>query len=256
MENEKKYIIIALIVVVLALVAGIAYMMFFNSVEYQTIRLTNGTTLEAPVTDDASWTVNEYGVKMYIAPSAKTSVMSFNSEEDFNLVGAGAFAIARDALLNGSVSVETYKNYDIRQNTLNGTRYYIVSMGNDATHDNIVMGSCDVGILKHMIDSVSFGPPDKAVKNTTSQSQSAASTDISTQNSNNNDKNKYSEDDLMRASQQGYYNGYADGVDDSYYDYDDYYDFSDVETTADSYYSSESSSSSGATVVDEEGNFV
>ena len=53
MEMDRKYIIIALVAVILALVAGIGYMLFFN-VEYQTIALSNGTTIEVPKADDSN----------------------------------------------------------------------------------------------------------------------------------------------------------------------------------------------------------
>lgn len=259
MENNQKYIIIALAVVILALAAGIGYMLMNHGVEYQTISLSNGTTMEVPKADDANFTVNEYGIKMYTATSKKTSVMSFNSEENFNLVGAAGFALARDAFINGSSSVETYNGYDVRENTVNGTHYFVVYISNNQTHDNIFMGCCDLDILKHMIDSISFGQPAKAVKNATSESEPV----VVNNNASTNDKNKYSQDDLARATQEGYYNGYVDGLDDSYLDdyYDDYEDYSsssssssssdsgssDVETTADS---------SSEPYVDEDGNLV
>lgn len=246
MEKNQKYIIIALIAVISVLAVGIGYMMFNSAVEYQTISLSNGTTMDVPKAGDANWTVNEYGIKMYAATSKKTSVMSFNSEENFNLVGAAGFALARDALINGSSSVETYNGYDIRENTVNGTHYYVVYISNNQTHDNIFMGCGDLDILKHMIDSISFGQPGSSVKNTTVESEPAAvSSDVSS-----DDKNKYSQDDLRRASQEGYYNGYADGLDDSYiddYEYDDYYgSSSDIETSTDSSSSSSSASSSSS----------
>ncbi len=235
MENNQKYIIIALAVVIVALAAGIGYMIFNPSVEYQTINLSNGTTMEVPKADDSNWTINSYGIRMYTAQSKRTSVMSFNSQEDFTLVGAGAFALARDGLMNGSASVETYKNYEIRENTVNGTHYYVVYISNAKTHDNIVFGSGNLDILKHMIDSISFGEPGKSVKNATSESEPV----VVSNNVSDGDNNKYSQDDLMRASQEGYYNGYADGVDDSYY----YYDYDDYDVGSSSYSSSSSSDS-------------
>lgn len=243
MERERKFIIIALVAVILALLAGIGYMLF-NNVEYQTLALSNGTTIEAPKTDDASWTEQGYGIRLYASESKKTALTSFNSAENPNLAGAMGLAMARDAMMNGSSSSETYKGYDIRENTVNGTHYYMVYISNNQTHDNIFIGSADLDILKHMIDSIKFGKPNEVV-NATATSQPEVSSNANT----TNDDNKFSEEDMRMAAELGYYTGYSDGYDDSYYDYSDYddYDYSD------SSYSSSSSDSSSSYDYSEEG---
>ena len=238
MERDKKIIIIALVVVIMALAAGIGYMLL-NNVEYQTLALSNGTTIEAPKTDDASWKDEGYGIRIYTSASKKTALTSFNSAENPNLVGAMGLAMARDALMNGSASVEKYKNYDIRENMVNGTHYYMVYISNNQTHDNIFIASESMDILKHMIDSLKFGNP-KDVVNATAASQPAVSNNANT----TNNSNKYSEEDMMRAAELGYFTGYSDGYDDSAYYYDDSgdYDYSDDSSdySSDSGYSSSS----------------
>ena len=243
MEKERKILIIALAAVIVALAAGIGYMLLNSSVEYQTINLSNGTTVEVPKTDDAKWTVDGYGIRTYSAPSKNTVLTSYNSEENPNLAGAMGFAVARDVLLNGSASVERYNGYEIQENNINGTDIYMVYISNNQTHDNILMGSKDLDVLKHMIDSLVFGDPN-AVKNATATSEPVSSAPAK---NTTDDKNKYSEEDLMDAAQYGYYTGYSDGYDDSYSYYDDYsyddYDYDDSSYSSSSY-SSDSSSSS------------
>ena len=236
MEKNQKIIIIALVAVIIALGAGIGYALL-NNVEYQTLALSNGTTIDAPKTDDAVWKEQGNGIRMYTSASKKTALTSFNSAENPNLVGAMGLAMARDAMMNGSVSSEAYKGYDIRENTINGTHYYMVYISNNQTHDNVFIGSGNLDILKHMIDSLKFGNP-KEVVNATAASEPAVSNNANT----TNDNNKYSEEDMMRAAELGYFTGYSDGYDDSYYYYDDYSSYDDY----DSSYSSSSDSSSSS----------
>ena len=216
MERDKQYIVIALIAIILALVAGIGYMIFFNhTVEYQTIALSNGTTVEVPKVNDSTWTVNPLGIRAYTAPSEKTIVTSFNDAEAANPTGAKAFSMVKDKLFNGSKSVEKYKKRNIKQNSINGTNYYMVYISNNKTQDNVIMCSEDMDTLKHMIDTLVFGNPAAA-----DTAEMVAPTVVS-----NDDENTYSEDDLMMAIQGGFYYGYLYGYADSYNDYgNNYYD--------------------------------
>lgn len=242
MEKEKKIIIMALVALIMALSVGIGYMLL-NNVEYQTLALSNGTTIDAPKADDASWKEQGYGIRMYTSASKKTALTSFNSAENPNLAGAVGLAMARDALMNGSASVEKYKNYDLRENTVNGTHYYMVYISNNQTHDNVFIASENMDILKHMVDSLKFGNP-KEVVNATAASQPTVSNNANT----TNNSNKYSEEDMMRAAEFGYLTGYYDGYDNSYYYYDDSgdYDYSDDSSDYSDYSSSSSSSDSGS----------
>lgn len=242
MDNEK-YIIIGLIVTIAVLAVGISYFFFFQPVEYQTLQISSGSTIEAPKADDAIWQEDENGIRTYSCPSKRVSIISFNSAENLTLVGAGAFAMAREALLAGASDVETYNGYEIKENNLNGTEYYIVNVSSNETHDNIVIGCGDKDILKHMLDSLSLGTPKNV--NATPEGGSSASAPVKknvTKNATadkNKDKNKYSEDDMMSAYYYGYSDGYSDSVDDynSYYDYG--YDSSDqgIDEYTDSGYS-------------------
>ena len=230
MEKDRKYIIIALVAVILALVAGIGYMMFFNhTVEYQTIALSNGTTVEVPKVNDSTWTVNALGIRAYSAPSEKTMMTSFNSAEAANPTGAKVFSAIKEKMFSGSSSVEKYNKRDIKENTINGTHYYMVDISNNKTQDNVILCSENIDILKHMIDSLTFGNPN------------AANVDmVSPTSVSDNGENTYSEDELMMAILGGYYYGYLNGYSDSYdsngYDssYDDY-SYDDYDSGSSSY---------------------
>ena len=235
--EKNKLIIIALIATIAILAISVGYALLFPSVEYEKINLSNGTTIDAPKADDASWTKDVNGIRTYACASKHTSMTSFNSQEDFSLVGAGGFALARDMLINGSKDVETYNNYQIKENTVNGTHYYIVYISNNATHDNIIIGSDSLDIIKHMIDSLVLGAPGEAANATLEQTGSPTPTNTSSV-----DKTKYSEDDLILAAQYGYFTGYYDGYDDSSY-YNSYNSYSDYNDYGYNDYSESSSSS-------------
>lgn len=242
MDIDRKYIIIALILVIIALVVGIGYALFLHSgVEYQTIQLSNGTTIDAPKSDNCTWTKDKIGVRVYADSIHHVVLTSFNSQEDMTLAGAIAYATVREAMLNGADDVENYNGYQIKENTINGTHIYVVNIVNDTTHDNIFIASENLDILKHMLDSLKFGKPGTATVNATQQS---APTVV---DSNNTDDTQFSEDDLRLASEYGYFTGYSDGYDDSANYYDSYSSSDSASSTS---YSSGSSSSSDSSYYD------
>lgn len=174
--DRNKTIIIVLVAIIAVLGVCIGYVLLTPHTDYETVNLSNGTTINVPKAADATFEKDSNGIRSYVCHSKHTVMDSFNSAEDFSLVGAGAFALARDALLNGSNDVETYKNYQIKENTLNGTHYYIVNITNNETHDNIFIGSESLDIVKHMLDSLVFGPPaEKEVNATVQETQTTNS---------------------------------------------------------------------------------
>ena len=161
---EKKQIIIIILIAVIIALAGLVAFTLLNQTQYQTIQISNGTTIDVPKTDDATWSDLGYGIKSYSCESKHFVLTSYNSQENPNLVGGLGFALARDMLLNGSTDVENYHGYQIKENTVNDTHFYIVFVGNDTSHDNIIIGSADLGMLKHVLDTIHFGKPGEAVQ--------------------------------------------------------------------------------------------
>ena len=155
-KMESKYkILIAVVVIALAAVAF--YFLTADNAEFKTANLTNGTVIDVPNTFDGNWTLNNYGAKIFTASSKRTAVISYNLAQNYVPSGADRFAEARDGFMNGSELVENYNGNDIVQKTINDTSYYIVSMSNETTHDNIIIACASMDTLKHMIDSLHFG---------------------------------------------------------------------------------------------------
>ena len=154
---DKKYIIIALVAILAVLAIGIAFSMFGQSnVEYEKISLSKSASLEVPKVSDVNSTKDANGVKTWTFKSKETAISAFNSKEESSLAGAAEFAVVRDSMLNGSTDAQVYKGYEIKENTVNGVHYYIVSTGNDTTHDNILLSSTNLEILQHMHDTLTF----------------------------------------------------------------------------------------------------
>lgn len=170
-----NYILIPLIIIAIALVVGIGIALTSQSeVTYETLNISGSAMMEVPSTDDVTWTVNENGIKTYQCPSKKVFMNAYNSAEDLSMEGSDGFSLMHNTLFDGAEDVESYHGYNIKENHINGTDYYIVSIGNETTHDNIIVGSEDLDILKHMVDSLVFTAPvetedyDDAVEDTSS----------------------------------------------------------------------------------------
>lgn len=248
--ETKNIVIIAVLAITICIIAGATFGLLTKSVNYERIELMpNGTSIEAPANElKYEGEVNESGAKLWTFKQG--SLMTFNSEEAINarglygLGGAVGIKAINDMVLNHFEKREEIDGFTVY--TIDGEKLGIEGRGimyciitkNDDTHDNIVIITDSKDITLHMAKSIQYKSAN--ITNTNSNEASTAST--STHNTTDNNKNKYSEEDLARANQEGYDSGYSDGYSDSYYDdYDDDYSF---ETTTSRPSSSSSSSSS------------
>ena len=260
-KMEKNHIIIIILVILIVIAAaGIGFTLFSNkNIEYKTINLSNGTTIEVPVSDDATFTKDDVGLRTYISKSLKTVLTSFNSEEDWDLAGGIAFAGLRDSLIGQANTVETFNEYTIKETEVNDTHYYVAVVRNDNSHDNIIILSSDLDILRHVLGSIHFGTPASKNNNTTEQNV-VTSTPTSTENTQtkNNTEGEYGG---FTKEEAIYREGLADGhrqaeealrndrgIDDTGAISDS--GSSNVETTTDSGSSSDSGSSNVETTAD------
>ena len=192
---DKKYIIIALIAIIAVLAIGIAFSMLSQSnVEYEKIDLSKSASLEVPKVTDANSTKDANGVKTWTFPSRETAISAFNSQEESSLAGAVEFAAVRDTMLNGSSDEQVYKGYEIKENTINGVHYYIVSTVNDTTHDNIILSSTNLEILQHMLDTLTF--------NKSSTADNSTDVDNSTDTTNTTQKDNSKSTNNQQSSSQ------------------------------------------------------
>ena len=254
--ETKNIIIIAVIAVIICIATGAMFGLLTKSVDYERIELMpNGTSIELPK-DELKYEgeMNETGAKMWTFKQG--ALMTFNSEEAINarglygLGGALGFKGVEDMVLNHFEKREEIDGFTVY--TIDGEKMGIEGRGmmyciitkNNESHDNIVMAADDKDIVLHMAKSIEY----KSVNSTKTASKSTATASSSSNSNDNdvhNDKNKYSEEDLKRANQEGYDSGYSDGQSDSN-DYDDSSSIASVETTTDSSSPSSSDSEGGS----------
>ena len=215
--DTKKIIIIALTIILVSIIAIGAY--FYTSdtgLEYQTINLTSTCSIDIPVSDNI--TNKTYADNIMILNDTQNDVLiaSYNSADgslSSLITDATQLAALRDSYKINSEQL-TIANETVWFNEATG--YYMAFLGNDTTHDNILIVTKDNETLEHMIKSVKYSLGDS------SDVKQASSSSVVT----SNDDNEKSDEDLE--------------FDDVYYD--DSYDYDDSDVG----YSGSSSSSSYA----------
>lgn len=182
---KKQNIILILILIVCVVCAGIvASQTIFSNTEYTTLRISDSCTLEVPVSDEAVNSIDNYGIFIYQDPKHDLNITSFNSQDGVTLSGAVQMASIRDnALLNNKQIIEN--GTTIYHNEKTGV--YSIFIGNNQTHDNILIQCSDLDILMHVLDSVKYSNGE-SFNNTTTNSASSSS-DLSDSNfDSNNDQ--------------------------------------------------------------------
>jgi hypothetical protein len=161
--NEKNIIIIIAIIVVAIACAGIFLFTTQNNTtptQYTTIALSESCSIQVPVSDKAVTSTDNYGIKFYIDSKNNLNVTSFNSEEGVALSGAVQMASIRDNIQIGSTPIVTDDGITVYQNP--NTKLYSIFIGNNTTHDNILIVSSDLDTLLHAYKSIKYGEVDKS----------------------------------------------------------------------------------------------
>ena len=201
---DSKYILIALVLVILALLVGIGVALFSPSeVTYESLNISGSATIDVPKTDDATWIVNENGIKTYQCPSKKVFMNTYNSAEDYSSSSDEEFGNYLDMWVDSAIDVENYTGYEIKESTINDTHYYIAYIGNETTHDNIIIGSEDLEILKHMLDGLVFVAPAVVEDNESNDTE-----DTYVEDTTDDDSSYY--DDYSSSSDQSSYSSSSD----------------------------------------------
>ena len=170
-------IIGAIIIVVICAIT--AYFLVFNNqqLEYTTLQVSNTCSLQVPVSNDVENATDSYGIVYYQDKEHNLNITSFNSQEGVALSGGIQMASLRDSQqLNCQVVVENgtsiYFNKD--------TGIYTIFIGNNNTHDNILISTPDKDLLLTIVNSVNYGGD--VQDNNTTESLSVNSVSSSTSN--------------------------------------------------------------------------
>ena len=240
MEQKKIILILILIAVLVALCSFITYALVLNQTEYTTMTIAeSGTTIEVPDDMKLKSTNGDSGIT--VLENDNTIIVLFNSKDK----GVGQI-IGFSDIKNPIFGNEYQGDTTLKDPTVAGCHLdgecRAVYLGNNQTHDNILIISKNKDIVTHIINSIKWGL-DAADNNTDNNDDSGINTVSVNKNTSNN--KKYSQSDLDMARNDAYWQGY----DDSYYDQqNDYYEDDDDYSSSDS--------SSSQSVVDEDGNLV
>jgi hypothetical protein len=241
MEQKKIIIILILIAVLVAICSFITYALVLNQTEYTTMTIAeSGTTIEVPDDMKLKSTNGDSGIT--VLENDNTIIVLFNSKDK----GVGQI-IGFSDIKNPIFGNEYQGDTTLKDPTVAGCHLdgecRAVYIGNNQTHDNILVISKNKDIVTHIINSIKWGL-DAADNNTDNNNDDSGSNTVSVNKNTSNNK-KYSQSDLDMARNDAYWQGY----DDSYYDkQNDYYEDDDDYSSSDS--------SSSQSVVDEDGNLV
>lgn len=175
---DNKYIIIAILaIIIVCLCGGIAYILLSEHTEYTTMTISeSGTTLEIP--NDMTVKSNDTENGILVLENDNTIVVIFNSA-DKGLAPLMSYASIKSPIFgneyNGNM---TLKNPSIAGCSLEG-ECNAVLIGNNDTHDNIIVISKNKDIASHIINSIKWSKTTTATAssndNQASSSESSSS---------------------------------------------------------------------------------
>lgn len=150
--NNKHLIIAILSIIILLLCGGIAYNLFGQQTEYVTVNIIeNGTTIEIP--KDMTLKSNNSGI--VVLENENTIVITFNSINK-GIPEIMAFADIKIPIFGNEYSGNvTLKDPTTAGCSLKG-ECNAVYIGNNETHDNIIVISKNKNIVDHIINSIKW----------------------------------------------------------------------------------------------------
>ena len=163
--KSNKFLAIGFVMFVALMASSACYAQ--SEINYKSTHIGQNFAIEIPDS-----TVHEYdnGISKYVSNSGNTFVNVYDSQKDVDNKGLENFTASNADLFKDSTNATVYKNYQINKTTINGTQFYIVSVNGTV---NFTMGSTDLNVVEHMIDSL--GSNGKAVSNSGNAKTSAAS---------------------------------------------------------------------------------
>lgn len=153
---NKKYLIIGVLIIIIALLcSGIAYLLFVDHTEYVTSNIdASGTTIEIP--NDMVIKSNNSENGIVVLENKNTIVIVFNSANK-GLAELMAFANIKVPIFGNEYSGNlTLNNPVVAGCSLDG-QCNAVYIGNNETHDNIIVISKNKDIVDHIINSIKWG---------------------------------------------------------------------------------------------------
>lgn len=151
---DKKYLILILAIVIIAIVAlAGAYLLNNQEENYHRINLSSSCSILVPDSQNATNTTDYYNIFHYMDSENQLDITFYNSYyPERSLSGAAHMAAIRDSTLGLTVVEEN--NITVYLNESTGVYSYFVS--NNITHDNILITCSDLDMLMTIINSITF----------------------------------------------------------------------------------------------------
>ena len=163
MENKKK-IIIAVLILIICLVVGV--ILTINSINYERVEITpNGTSIEIP-TDHREYVGDVSGVKCWkwnygVLLSYDDS--SANNSLNFSGISIGFDMVEKLIKQNSKTIIDGYEVYMLDSNTLESIvkmnidgKIYCIILDNETNHDTVVICCNDKNTIVHMAQSINY----------------------------------------------------------------------------------------------------
>lgn len=153
--NKKHVIIVVLSIIVVVLCLGIAYNLLDEKTEYITVNVVeNGTSMEIPT--DMVVKSNNSDSGIIVLESKNTIIILFNSA-DKGIPQILAFSEIKNPIFGNEFSGNvTLNDPTVAGCSLKG-ECNAVFVGNNETHDNIIVISKNKDIVNHIINSIRWG---------------------------------------------------------------------------------------------------
>lgn len=172
-RNKKiRNTILILLIIAGIVIAGVfAYQYFFNQ-QYQTVQISNATSLEMPVGKGINSTELD-GYIHQITNNAGVTIYTYNSQ-DKSMSGAIAFSEMKTQAVNNP-----HNDNQIVEHEENGKTVYSITYRNNNTHDNIIITAESRDVAQRIFDSIQ-------VDNSTMENNGTGGTGNSSSTSNSN----------------------------------------------------------------------
>lgn len=209
---NKKLLTTIIIIIIIAAVSGVTAFVYFSNpnVQYNNIKMSESCSMDIPVSNKLTNTTIGDNISVINDTQHDFIIMYYNSNSDnlsSDLSDGVKLASTRDSYKIGAEQ-QTLNNQSVWYNK--DTKYYMAFLGNDTTHDNILIVTKNKDILTHIMTSIHYFQ----VNTTVSTDSVSTSTSSSPKTNHKNKTNKTKEaNTTVNFYEFNYY-------DDSNYDYD------------------------------------
>ncbi|OWT32558.1 hypothetical protein BGI41_07045 [Methanobrevibacter sp. 87.7] len=155
---DKKLLTSIIIIIIIAIIAGVTAFVYFSNpnVQYTNVELSPSCTIDIPVSNNLVNNTIGDNISQINDTQNDFFIMYYNSNSG-NLsssLGDGVkLAAIRDSYKIGAEQ-ETINNETVWYNK--DTKYYMTFLGNDTTHDNILIVTKNKNILTHVMTSIKY----------------------------------------------------------------------------------------------------